>query len=121
MKPVLICVFLLVISLSIALSIAEAVTPFELAKKESMVKRNIVKIGLLTAAAFILLAISIYIKTKLKEKSESNVQKIKAIIKTSLKQGQKPLSITSRLTQIYPPQDVREAIQQTLQELMEKD
>lgn len=117
MKAVLISIFIFVLSLNIA----KAATPFEVAKKELIVEHSIVKISLLAATAFTLLAISLYLKIRLKEKSGSNVQKIKVIIKTSLKQGQKPLSITRRLTQIYPPQEVREAMRQTIQELAEKD
>ena len=112
---------LLILFLVISLHLAEASTLFEGVKKASAIKSNIVKIVLLTGAAFLLLGSILYIRIKVKERSESNVQKIKVLIIAGLKQGQKPLAITRRLTQIYPSHEVREALHQTLRELAEKE
>ena len=117
MKAVWVCTLLLVLLSAWVL----AASPFEIVKKESKIEQNIFKISLLTLAAFIILALSIYLKIKLKEKSENNVQKIKAVIRASLQQGKKPLAITRQLTQVYPPQEIKEAMQQALQDLIEKE
>src|SRR3989338_3199735 len=70
--PMKASLILLILFLVISLHLAEASTLFEGVKKASAIKSNLVKIVLLTGAAFLLLGSILYIRIKVKERSESN-------------------------------------------------